>query len=160
MNNLCCTGQLSWRKSAVRQHAMIGTSADGEKALFFRNHGDGKFPSLVVERHLEQPNPPTHQQGTDQPGRINDAFGRKSAMENTDWHRLEKDRFAREIAATLYRLAHENAFKTLVVVAPPHVLGKLRADFHAEVKDRIVAEIPKTLTQHPVYEIERLLTED
>jgi protein required for attachment to host cells len=131
---------------------------DGEKAMFLRNRGDEDYPNLVVERLFEHDNPPTREQGSDQPGRMNDALRHKSAVENTDWHRLEKERFAKELADRLYKYAHAGRFQHLVVVAPPQVLGNLRNDFHAEVKKRIVAEVHKTLTQHPVYEIERLLT--
>lgn len=131
---------------------------DGEKAMFLRNRGDADYPNLVVERLLEHDNPPTREQGTDQPGRMNDAMGHKSAVDNTDWHRLEKERFAKELADRLYKYAHAGRFQHLIVVAPPQVLGNLRNDFHSEVKKRIVAEIDKTLTQHPVHEIERLLT--
>lgn len=131
---------------------------DGEKAMFLRNRGDEDFPNLVVERLFEHENPPTREQGTDQPGRLNDALGRRSAVENTDWHRVEKERFAKEIADRLYKAAHTGQFRHLVVVAPPQVLGNLRSGFHPEVKSRVLAEVDKTLTQHPVYEIERLLT--
>jgi protein required for attachment to host cells len=131
---------------------------DGEKAMFLRNRGDADYPNLVVERLLGHDNPPTREQGTDQPGRVNDALGHKSAVENTDWHRLEKERFAKELADRLYEYAHAGRFQHLIIVAPPQVLGNLRNDFHAEVKRRIIAEVDKTLTQHPVYEIERLLT--
>jgi protein required for attachment to host cells len=131
---------------------------DGEKAMFLRNRGDADFPNLVVEKLLEHDNPPTREQGADQPGRVNDALGHKSAVENTDWHRLEKERFAKELAERLYKSAHAGQYQHLIIVAPPQVLGNLRNDFHAEVKKRIVAEIAKTLTQHPIYEIERLLT--
>jgi protein required for attachment to host cells len=41
--------------------------------------------------------------------------------------------------------------------APPKILGNLREAFHAEVADRIAAEIPKELTSHPVSKIERLI---
>ncbi|MCC6982095.1 MAG: host attachment protein, partial [Bauldia sp.] len=51
------------------------------------------------------------------------------------------------------------AFENLVVVAPPRILGVLREAFHPEVRNRILAEVDKTLTQHPVPEIERILTE-
>ena len=140
-------------------HDALILVGDGEKALFLRNRGDEELPNLVVERHLEHANPPTREQGTDHPGRVNDAAGtQKSAVENTDWHRVEKELFAKEIAAQLYRSAHAGRFQHLIVVAPPHVLGNLRNDFHAEVKARVIAEIDKTLTQHPVHEIERLLT--
>ena len=56
---------------------------DGEKAIFLRNRGDEEYPNLVVERLLEHDNPPTREQGADQPGRLNDALGHKSAVENT-----------------------------------------------------------------------------
>ena len=81
----------------------------------------------------------------------------RSAMEETDWHRLGEERFAVEIADTLYRLAHANKFEALVVIAPPKVLGNLRKAFHKEVVDRITAEVPKDLTSHPLPDIERLL---
>ena len=78
-------------------------------------------------------------------------------MEETDWHRIEKERFAAEIAERLYKLAHRGAFKKLIVVAPPTVLGDMRKELHKEVRDRIVAEVPKTLTNHPIDEIEKHL---
>jgi protein required for attachment to host cells len=46
----------------------------------------------------------------------------------------------------------------LVVVAPPKTLADLRSAFHADVKSRVIAEINKDLTRHPVGEIERHLT--
>ena len=48
--------------------------------------------------------------------------------------------------------------KALVVVAPPRMLAELRQAFHADVKERIVAEIDKDLTNFPVSEIEKYLT--
>jgi protein required for attachment to host cells len=50
----------------------------------------------------------------------------RSAVEDTDWHRLAEDRFAAETADALYRLAHAHRFQRLVVVALPEVLGTLR----------------------------------
>lgn len=132
---------------------------DGEKALFFRNQGDADYPNLEVLRVLEQDNPATSQQGTDAPGRRNDGPGpNRSAMEPTDWHLIEKHRFASRIAAVLYKEAHKGRFSKLVVVAPPMTLGDLRKEFHKEVASRVVAEVDKTLTKHPPEEIERILT--
>ena len=45
----------------------------------------------------------------------------------------------------------------IVVVAPPRTLAELRHVFHADVKKRIIAEIDKDLTGHPVPEITRLI---
>lgn len=131
---------------------------DGEKALFLRNKGGPQTLKLEVENIFEHDNPATHEQGTDRPGRTHASVGTaRSAMEETDWHRLGEERFAAEIANTLYRLAHANKFEALVVVAPPKVLGNLRKAFHKEVLDRITGEVPKDLTSHPVPDIEKLL---
>ncbi len=131
---------------------------DGEKALFLRNKGSPQKIKLEVENIFGHDNPATHEQGTDKPGRAFASAGTaRSAMEETDWHQLGEERFAADIADTLYRLAHANKFEALVVVAPPKVLGNLRKAFHKEVVDRIVGELPKNLTSHPVPEIEKLL---
>ena len=84
--------------------------ADGEKALFLRNDGDALYPDLTVVRKLHDENPPTREQGTDRPGRhIDGPSAHRSAVEDTDWHRVAKERFADEIAERLYGLAHDGA---------------------------------------------------
>ncbi|MCR4269490.1 host attachment family protein [Nitratireductor sp. ZSWI3] len=134
--------------------------ADGEKALFLRNEGDATYPNLQVVRMMHEENPPTREQGTDRPGRYNDARGmHKSAVEETDWHRIEKERFASDIAERLYKMAHRGAFERLVLVAPPLVLGELRKEMHKEVGDRVIGEVAKTLTNHTVSDIEKVLTQ-
>jgi protein required for attachment to host cells len=132
---------------------------DGRKALFLRNAGDEKFPNLQTERVFIDENPPTHEQGSDRPGRAFKSAGttRRSGVENTDWHDLEEHRFAQRVAAAMERLVRERHTKALVVVAPPRTLAELRQAFHADVKQRIVAEIDKDLTKHPTYEIEKHL---
>ena len=79
-------------------------------------------------------------------------------MEEADWHHIAKERFAGELADALYRHAHANLFEKLVIIAPPKILGSLRKAFHADVVERVVGEIPKEMTSHPVAEIERLVT--
>ena len=134
--------------------------ADGEKALFLRNEGDKKFPNLQVFRELEQENPPTREQGTDSPGRMDDSGpGHRSAVQETDWHKLAKKDFASGIAERLYKRAHKGEFDELIIVAPPMVLGELRKEFHQEVSNRIIGEIDKDLTNHPVDQIEELVLE-
>jgi len=148
--------------------------ADGEKALFLENVTDDEDPNLRVWREEEHPNPPDRDQSANRPGRNKDSGidsrgapggrdnspGQRSAFEETDWHLLEKHRFAEELAETLYKYAHRNAFQRIVLVASPKVLGDLRAKLHPEVADKVVAEVPKTLTNHPVTEIERLLVSE
>jgi len=43
---------------------------DGRKAMFLRNEGDAMFPYLKTERVFVDENPPSHEQGTERPGRI------------------------------------------------------------------------------------------
>ena len=81
-------------------------------------------------------------------------------MDDTDWHQLSKDRFAHELADILYKLAHKGRFDKIVLVAPPHTLGELRDNLHKEVADKVVGEIPKTLTNHPIPEIEKIVKDD
>ena len=139
-------------------HNSLVLVGDGQKALFLRNRGNALRVDLVVERILEQDNPPNREQGTDRPGRSTASLGvGRSAMEEVDWHHLAKERFANEVAEALYRHAHANRFEELVIVAPPKILGNLRKVFHAEVVDLIAAEIPKDLTTHPLSEIEKLI---
>jgi protein required for attachment to host cells len=132
--------------------------ADGEKALFLRNDGDEIDPNLTVFREIEQDNPSTRDQGAGRPGRLNDSGGsHRSAVEETDWHRVGKERFARDIAERLHTHAQAGRYSQLVLVAAPMVLGEIRKELHTEVQDRIVAEIDKDLTNHPVHEIEKLV---
>ncbi|WP_347339171.1 host attachment family protein [Bradyrhizobium paxllaeri] len=139
-------------------HNTLMLIGDGRKALFLRNKGTPQRLNLEVEQVLEQENPATREQGTDRPGRSIQSVGAaRSAMEQADWHYIAEERFAATIAEALYRLAHGNRFDKLVVVAPAKVLGNLRQAFHAEVAERIVAEVPKELTSHPIPEIERLM---
>ena len=135
--------------------------ADGEKALFLKNLTDAQDPHLEVVRKEEQENPKDIDQSANRPGRMPDnGPGQRSAMDDTDWHQLAKDRFAGELAEILYRKAHQGAFDRIVLVAPPHTLGELRREIHKEVADRVVAEVPKTLTNHPVDQIETLVARE
>jgi protein required for attachment to host cells len=146
-------------KPAARvSHNSLILVGDGERALFLRNRGHAQRIDLVVEQIFEKDNPATREQGTDRPGRAIASVGAaKSAMEEADWHHIAKERFADELAEVLYRYAHADRFEKLIVIAPPKVLGNLRKAFHAEVADRIVAEIPKELTSHTIPEIEKLV---
>jgi protein required for attachment to host cells len=132
---------------------------DGQKALFLINEGDGKFPNLrrlAVEEHKD---PPSREQGSDAPGRAYSSVGGiRSAVEETDWHELEKERFAASIADRINKAAQSGAFSQIVIVAPPKILGELRREFTKETEAKITAEVPKDLTHHTIAEIERLLT--
>ena len=140
-------------------HDAIVFVGDGQKALFLRNKGDEKFPNLIVERVFIDENPLTHDQGTDRPGRAfkRAATNQRSGVAGTDWHDIEKHRFARQVAASMEELVRVKKVNAIVIVAPPRTLADLRQAFHADVTRKIVAEIGKDLTKHPTADIEKHL---
>jgi protein required for attachment to host cells len=133
--------------------------SDGRRARLLRNQGTPVKPQLIVEQALDRDNPPTREQGTDKPGRRQGPGGSiGGAIEQTDYHQQQEERFAAEIADLLYKLGHAGNYDELVVVAPPKMLGDLRAKFHPEVSGAIVGELPRDLTQYSVPEIGRMLS--
>jgi protein required for attachment to host cells len=137
-------------------HDAIIFVGDGRKALFLRNAGDEKFPNLKTEQVFAEENPPTREQGTDRPGRGAESSGthRRTSMDQTDWHHLEEHRFTERVAAALEDAVRRSRAPAVVIVAPPKTLADLRRAFHADVQKKIVAEIGKDLTKHPIGEIE------
>lgn len=135
--------------------------ADGEKALFLVNDGDEIDMNLRVLSKEEYENPKARDWATDRPGRFNDGPStQRSAVEDTDWHQLEKERFADELSDMLYKAAHAGSFEKLAILASRPALSELRKELHGEVQDRIILEIPKVLTNHPLDEIEKALSRE
>ncbi len=143
------------------KHGVWVLVADGEKALFLRNEGDQEYPNLEVVRQLHEENPPTHDQGTDRPGRVSGpGTNSRTAVADTDWHKIAKGRFADEIAERLYKFAHRGEFEHIILVAPPAVLGEMRKKMHKEVEGKILGEESKTLTGHTISDIEKALMQN
>lgn len=135
--------------------------ADGEKALFLRNEGGAASPQLTVARVEQQDNPRQGEQVSDKPGRRADTgVGQRSAMEEADWHQLAKDRFAADLSEILARMVRRGRIGRLVIVAPPRSLGELREQLDQAVLKIVVAEIPKTLTGHPLPALQKIVIED
>lgn len=162
-------------------HNALVLVADGRKMLFLRNEGDGAHANLKVEHAEEQNNPADRDQKTDAAGGASstqagpggpaaasgaggNAGGQggqfapsRGSLQETDYHQLEEDRFAAHAADLLRKRALARKFEKLVVVAPPKTLGEMRKHYHKEVSDRIVAELDKDLTGHPIDQIEKAL---
>ena len=154
-------------KAEVRiEHGTWVIVADGEKFLLLHNAGDAEHPVLKVVDHDDNRNPPARDLSSDRPGRRHDASRQtpggvaawgKSAMEETDWHRVAEARFAEHVAAKLREWASAGRFRHLVVVADPRTLGELRGGYDDSLKATIVAEIDKDLTNLPLDRIEASL---
>jgi protein required for attachment to host cells len=125
--------------------------ADGAHAVLFENEGTATAPKLKALRVYDQDNPPTHQQGRDQPPRtIQSADGRRSAQEAPDLHQVAEDRFIAGIVADLEADCARGAISALVVAAPPVALGRMRPGIKGSLLQKVVAWIDKDLTGHPV----------
>ena len=57
---------------------------DGGKALILENRGDRVFPNLHTREVHEQPNPSTHAQGSDAPGRVHQSNGGGTKLGRAD----------------------------------------------------------------------------
>jgi protein required for attachment to host cells len=132
---------------------------DGKKALILENVGDWKFPNLQTREVFEQDNPPTHEQGSDAPGRSFQSVGSmRSAMDQTDWHaKAEKD-FLEDLAGRLDAAINAGDTNSLVMVAPPRALGIIRQAYSQHVRAALRGEVDKDFVKMPVHEIEQHLT--
>ncbi len=139
-----------------RDWILIG---DGKKALLLINEGDADLLNLRRLSMTEQESAPTHEQGTDRPGRsFSSGSPGRSSYQQTDWHTLDEERFAHEMAHSINHAALAHDFDRLIVIAPPKTLGELRAAFSPQAQTKIIAEIAKDLTGHSMPDIEKLLT--
>ncbi|WP_170564758.1 baeRF12 domain-containing protein [Ruegeria atlantica] len=130
--------------------------ADGEKALFMENVTDAEDPNLVVVSVEESDG--SVAKPTDRAGRRFDTGpNQKSAVEESKWKSHAKTLFVQDVANLLNRKGLKGAYKRLVLVASPHVLGLLRRRLHSEVLGKVVAEVDKTLTNHPLHKVEQVL---
>ena len=131
---------------------------DGAKALILENAGDGMHPNLKTKEVHEQADAKTHEQGTDAPGRsVNSVGARRSAMEQTDWHEQDAQRFLCELAGRLDAAVTAGETKAVIVVAPPRALGVLRQAYSDGLRGAVRAEIDKDYVKMPVHEIEKHL---
>jgi protein required for attachment to host cells len=131
---------------------------DGKKALVLENVGDTKVVRLKTREVHEQPDAKTSEQGTDKPGRsINSIDARRSAMEQTDWHDQEEERFLQRLASRLDAEVNAGNAKSVIIVAPPRALGVLRQAYSQNLRNVLRAEIDKDFVKMPIDEIEKRL---
>lgn len=133
--------------------------ADGRKAILMVNEGDAHRPRLRTELALEDDNPKTSEQGTDRPGHFDKGSRtRRGAFEPRDLHDDAEERFSERLADLLERTATSPDHPSILLIAPPRMLGHLRTHMSAATRARISAELDRDLTGMPVPEIEALLS--
>lgn len=131
---------------------------DGRKTLFFRNHGDVNQIDLRTEAHDEREVRKDSEIKTDAAGATAQSGGYgRPAMDETDFHQQEEDRWIKDAADELKKRALANDFEALAIIIPPKALGVLRKQLHKKVERRIVLTINKEMTDRPIRDIEELL---
>ena len=134
---------------------------DGRKTLFFRNHGDENQIDLRTEAHDEREDRKDSEIKTDSAGSSKQSFGfGRPALDETDFHQQEEDRWAHSAAEEVNKRVLNNDFEALAIIAPPKTLGLIRKKLHKEVERRVVCEIPKEMTGRPIPDIEALLVSE
>jgi protein required for attachment to host cells len=130
--------------------------ADGARARLYVNQGVGKgLQPVSGATHKADLHHHDRDILSDKPGRAYNSVGQgRSAMEpQTDWHRFEKHKFAREMAKVLDAAAANKVFDRLVLVAPPATLGDLRMELGEATRKMVTAELAKDLTRHAEQEL-------
>src|SRR5512145_1688448 len=134
--------------------------ADAARARVFENTGKGTGLTIVQDVTLDAELLPSHELGTDRPGRSFDSVGSgRHAMESpSDLHREQKRQFARRVAEAIEERQARKSFHRLVLVAPPVTMGDLRAALPDKVKAVVAAEVVADLTRTPTSELPAHLT--
>lgn len=141
-------------------HDALILVADGRKALFLRNQGNGRQIDLRTASHRTREDRKDSDIKTDAAGQSPAPGGTGlpgGTMGEPDFHQQEEDRFARDLAEKLNAMALAGQFDALVVIAPARTMGELRPLWHKEVRARIVGEHVREMTDRPISDIEALL---
>lgn len=139
-------------------HNALVLVADGKKMLFLRNDGKGRNLDLRVEEAQEREDRKDHEIKTDGPGLTAQSGGYgRPAMEETDFHQQDEDRWAADAADIVNRMALSNDFEALAILAPPKTMGELRKHWNKTTTRRIVFELTKEMTGRPVADIQDII---
>ena len=133
--------------------------ADGARARIFKRQGAGGALLLAPEDNFVHEVERTHDMGSERPGRVVESSGgaHHAIAPRADWNRQGKQQFAERLAKHLDAAAERKEFDRLILVAPPRVLGDLRASLGRHAREHLAGELDKDLTALGTAEIgERL----
>ena len=131
--------------------------AESARARIFTVSGiGGKFQEVS---DLSHPESRLHDRelSSDLPGRTFDSHGDgRHAMEQaTGPQEQEAQAFATEITRQIDRGQREGNFDSLVLVAPPKFLGRLRSELSKSARNALIGELDKNLVETDTKTIER-----
>ncbi len=128
-------------------HAIV-VVADGTSAHIYKNTGHDTISLDLLE--TVTPHSLSHDQG----------MAGIAPVEQSP-HERDEATFITQLVHKLNAMALSNALPSdVVVIADPNSLGQMRPLYHAELKKRIVKEIPKTLVKASVQDLAATLSKD
>lgn len=130
---------------------------DAGKYVVYENQGDTDRLDLRVMSFDENTNPPTHQQGSDRPGRFPGPAGQNASVGNTDWHEQEETRFVSALARQMDGWATAEPSRRFVLVADPKSMGILRQSLNDHTLSRLDHTVTGDHAHRPVEAIEALI---
>jgi len=130
--------------------------ANGTQAQVFEHGGPGKGLAAIKALRFEQEALRAQDINTDRPGRHQGGgAGSRSGLEQSDPVQIREERFVKSVAAELETLRQQGRFDRLIIAAAPTALGDIRPALSDAVKETVVAELPKDLTNVPQPQLDR-----
>ncbi len=126
--------------------------ANGNQAKVFEHEGPGKGLRPLKDLHFEQEPLKASEIMADKPGRAGagTAPGSRAAMEyHSDPVQVRERKFIEKLADVLNEKRLEGQFDRLVIAAAPTALGDIRPALSDQVRQAILGELPKDLTNTP-----------
>lgn len=134
-------------------HGTVFAIVDGENFELYRNAGAEAEPRLnpMEVPALEATNFSAGARRLDGPSRHQARTGDGSN------DALDESAHVAAVTGWLNSQVLSREIDQLVVVADPRSLGEMRRHYHKQLKDVLVAEVPKNLAGRPAQEIARIL---
>ncbi|MEZ5923677.1 MAG: host attachment protein [Hyphomicrobiaceae bacterium] len=129
--------------------------ADASRSKVYEHRGPGHGLEAVAGLAMATEHRKSSEIGSDKPGRSFESVGavRHAVEPHSDPARIEEQRFAASLLERLNQEAAAKRFDRLVLVAPPTMLGDLRAALPSGIAPLVMATIDKDLTKIPDHKL-------
>lgn len=129
--------------------------ADGARARIVERLGKREEVHAISGSEVHVDHPKSSEIGDDRPGRVQESFGpaRHAIEPRHDPHQELENLFAKQLVEILETASGDDQFDSLVIVAPPTMLGNIRKAMSQRVRKLVVAEFHKDLTKIPNHEV-------
>ncbi|MFN3619160.1 host attachment protein [Sphingorhabdus sp.] len=122
---------------------------DGSRFIWLSNIGDDVHPQL---NHLGSPD-------LDPTNRSQGKMRHSITTSQNAGNDLDEAAHVAAAADWINHQAMTNKIEQLVIVADKRSLGELRRHYHLELEKRLIGEVGKALTNHPLTDIEQAITD-